>query len=448
MIAFDASTNATPGTGDLTWNHVPVGTPKGVIVGIVQYGVDRLDHVTGVTYGGVAMTEVSGSPRLAGVGTEASVVYTYFLGSSIPTGTQSVVVSTNSAISRAATCVSLTSSGGNAEIIDVDATIDGGNVGANPSITLQLGGRLCFVMVSFMSGYTSITSIAPNTGWTSRQEYDHGVGTSGHYTYNTIGSANVTAGWTQGTGEDGLMIGIAVAESPITGGVGITNTANANSTADATAYTFSAQAIGTAATDRVVVVGIAARQSGSTETISSVTIGGVTATINSQTTDTTAGMGTIAGIASAVVPTGTTGDVVVTFSSAIIRCAISVYCLTGASGTTATDTGFDNNSDPGTDTLNITAGGVAIGASYGGVTSITGLAWTNLQENNEILAFENANQCTSFAFDNFATTQTGLSISVDASPGTADTMVMAIASFEPPTASETPVKVPDVMIFS
>jgi len=92
--------------------------------------------------------------------------------------------------------------------------------------------------------------------------------------------------------------------------------------ANNTTYTFSAVNIGTAASDRFVVATVHGHHASSI-VMTSATIGGVAATILAQNYATT--------IIMAYVPTGTTADVVVTFSGLEGRCSISIYSLTGRS---------------------------------------------------------------------------------------------------------------------
>lgn len=95
----------------------------------------------------------------------------------------------------------------------------------------------------------------------------------------------------------------------------------ANSTSDLTTYTFAAQGIGTASPKRLVVVAIHARRS-SNRTISAVTIGGIAAAIVQSASSHLPN-----GFAFAIVPTGTTADIVITFSADVTRCAIGVATL-------------------------------------------------------------------------------------------------------------------------
>jgi hypothetical protein len=153
----------------------------------------------------------------------------------------------------------------------------------------------------------------------------------------------------------------------------------ASSTTDTNAYTFAAQNLGAADPNRYIIVAAMARRAGVTAmTISSITVGGVAATIvvqlQANPTNTN-----IAGLAIAAVPDGTTGDVVVTFSQTMVRCGIALYRAVGISSATPTDTG-SNAVDPISDTLNVLAGGFAIGCVIGG-SGTTTVAWTNLTEN-------------------------------------------------------------------
>ena len=182
-------------------------------------------------------------------------------------------------------------------------------------------------------------------------------------------------------------------------------TASASSNSDASSYTFSAQAIGAAASDRYVLVGIAARNS-SDVALNSVSIGGVSATSVVSAT----ASGSRAAFYIANVPTGTTGDVVVTFASTMLRCAIGVWRVDGLTSTTPTDS-TTNTTDPFAANINISAGGAAFGLAYtnGAQTSIS---WTNLTSDASIFnATWEANAC--FASAEFATQQTALTLTGD-----------------------------------
>jgi hypothetical protein len=207
-VAFDAHTGATSISPSFT--HTPVGTPRAVIV-FIRDTSGSADQVSGVTYGGVAMSEISGSPNIPNdSGTDSHFLHAFFLGSGIPTGAQTVAVTETGSFDMHVNCITLTADA-DTEIVDSDGTIDSTST-ANPSVTLSLGGRTSFAAIVFSSGHGVVGSITPLTGWTGQDEDDSGVKVGGCYTYDTIGSTDVTAGWTQ-TAEDAQMIAVAVTEA-------------------------------------------------------------------------------------------------------------------------------------------------------------------------------------------------------------------------------------------
>ena len=208
-IAFDAFSNYT-GTSNtsFSWTHTPVGTPKAVIVWVVQNAATTVE-ANAPTYGGVTMTLVGSSVNSTG---ERGRVDCYFLGTKIRTGSQTVevtVITPPGTYYRGASCVTLTAS----KITQVKTygTSINSIAIANPTETLDLGGISCFCAIGFHSGQGAVSGITPTTGWTSRYEYDFSSQTYGIYTYDTINSANVACGWTQ-TSDDAIAVSIAVME--------------------------------------------------------------------------------------------------------------------------------------------------------------------------------------------------------------------------------------------
>lgn len=123
--------------------------------------------------------------------------------------------------------------------------------------------------------------------------------------------------------------------------------------------TVSSANIGTAASNRLVVVVFYDLNQNASAMVS---IGGVSATINaiSNTPNLTTG------IASLVVPTGTTVSIAVTFSSSAGFGAFDVYTITGLSSTTPVGSGTDNASSSGT----ATTSGTTLATSSGGVVVV------------------------------------------------------------------------------
>jgi Cu2+-exporting ATPase len=88
-------------------------------------------------------------------------------------------------------------------------TYDG--VGANPASTLTLSGNTCLVMEGVFSGQAAVTGITPPTGWSSTREYDTGSEQHAVYVYDTVGSSDVSTGFTQ-TSDDYKVFAIALKE--------------------------------------------------------------------------------------------------------------------------------------------------------------------------------------------------------------------------------------------
>lgn len=130
--------------------------------------------------------------------------------------------------------------------------------------------------------------------------------------------------------------------------------------ANASTYTFSSESLGTADADRYIIVGVVARKAGSTDcSITSMTIGGVSATelLDQGNTDANCDVG---GLYIANVPTGTTGDVVVTFPATMVRAAISLWrAVDIATPTVPTDSAASTAADPTYD-IDVTDPGFAV----------------------------------------------------------------------------------------
>lgn len=96
-VALDASSRSgstvSASVASFSWTHTPVGTPAGVVV-VVAGTTTATNDVTSVTYGGVSVPRVSGAFAADTAG-EPAFTDVYFLGSSVPTGAQTVVVNRN-----------------------------------------------------------------------------------------------------------------------------------------------------------------------------------------------------------------------------------------------------------------------------------------------------------------------------------------------------------------
>lgn len=169
--------------------------------------------------------------------------------------------------------------------------------------------------------------------------------------------------------------------------ISISNTANSSQGGSlANPYTFSGMSFGATATGRRILVTITGEDAsvGGTQSISSVTIGGITATQLVAIADTGFSNGANAAIYMASVPSGTSGTVVVTFTGNMWTCAISVYRILYASGTANnTDSGVGSTvySDVSTQAAN--AATVACCIFTGSNLSGSNISWSNITERYE-----------------------------------------------------------------
>lgn len=193
-------------------------------------------------------------------------------------------------------------------------------------------------------------------------------------------------------------------------------------TSDQSTYTFSSQNFGTASSDRYIIIGIAARKAGAATTISSVTIGGVSATIVAEYSNSDTNSN-ISALAIANVPTGTTGDVVVVFGATMVRCVITAWSATNLSSATPHDTLTNGSADP-TGTIDVPAGGFAVATALS--NSVGTVTWTGLTEHSDTTL--ETFVTVSDASDEFETAQTNMTVTANFSTS-GSTPVMSVASW-------------------
>lgn len=214
-VAFDAVSFPPIADTDFSWTHTPVGTPRGVIVWVAQGNV-AVDYVATVTYGGVEMIEMASSPLIK-TAAETMVLYGYFLGSGIPAGAQTIIVTATDGNLKQAVAITVTAAGDTE--VSGEATILSDSQ-ASPSVVLDIGGKTSFVSLGACSGFNNVGSITTLSGWTSVEEEDLGNKVGYFARYNTIGSANVSCGYTASAEDVGL---IAAGVSEIAGAGGTVN---------------------------------------------------------------------------------------------------------------------------------------------------------------------------------------------------------------------------------
>lgn len=159
---------------------------------------------------------------------------------------------------------------------------------------------------------------------------------------------------------------------------------------NATTYTFSAASLGTADANRRIIVAFGARAgSNSAFSISSATIGGVSAIIAVQKNAVDDGANTdIAALLVADVPTGSTGDVVVTMSRGGVRAAMAVYRVVATSALTSIDTADSSGSASASMSLDVQPSSIAIAVGASRYFDSTGHTYSGIATRNANVSVE------------------------------------------------------------
>ncbi|HET9672417.1 MAG TPA: hypothetical protein VFQ40_06165 [Actinomycetota bacterium] len=215
-VAHDSvfTENIRTGTTDPhEFTHTPAGTLRGVYVGIAQIGIN--DEVAGVSYGGQGMTRVIDvHPNTA----EDVSAYLYFLGTGIPTGTQTVSVDlTSASATDFAFVVGGVTAADDTEVVDFDSFV---GLLADPQTTMNHLGRTCadFCILSSGNAAPSGTLVS---GTTAVHSQDMGAWMMQSSRNTTPGTADQTMGWTM-IAEDAALVALAIAEVEGGGGGGAT----------------------------------------------------------------------------------------------------------------------------------------------------------------------------------------------------------------------------------
>ena len=149
-----------------------------------------------------------------------------------------------------------------------------------------------------------------------------------------------------------------------------------SSTSGQTTYTFNGVSLGSPSADRKVVLCVETRKTGTGLCeIVSASIGGVAATPVFQQASAPSGTVNYAGIISADVPSGDTGDISITFSVPVLRVGVQVYAVTGVP--------YQSNAsllEHPSVSLDVPAGGVAIGCLA--VASNQSFDWSGIDQDH------------------------------------------------------------------
>ena len=212
-VAHSASSESHTGTtgstnqASFSWTHTQTGTPQGVLV-FVHVMDSASDLVTSVTYGGAALTRVTGGAAVDSAG-EPGRTDLFFLGSGLASGNQTIVVNrTNNANIMYASAATVTAA------TDTEVTgivlLQGDGTMAEQSVDDGSPGTASIRYAATFSGQGT----APNPGAnsTSLQFIDIGNQTARLVRETTAGQGARLVGFTVAATEDRAAVHVAVRE--------------------------------------------------------------------------------------------------------------------------------------------------------------------------------------------------------------------------------------------
>ncbi|HUS95761.1 MAG TPA: hypothetical protein VMX97_03365 [Hyphomicrobiaceae bacterium] len=208
VIEFDAVSEGE-GTSTFQWDHVPVGTVKGLFV-FVDENADSGDVISGVTADGTAMDRIN---YAVDADDEPGQQWGYFLGASIPAGTLTIIVTVSSGTTdKHGKAVSVTAAS-DTELAGTTGTCKVEGDTANPGCTVTGISGASFAASGLHSGLNAEVSVSAGTGMTLGPALDYGtdLSTSEYSTIQQAGGDHTVA-YVAGA-DDVAMIVIAIQQT-------------------------------------------------------------------------------------------------------------------------------------------------------------------------------------------------------------------------------------------
>jgi hypothetical protein len=207
-VTVDAATEQirTDTTTPQTWSHGGAASGvKGVIIAAI-HNTSATDHVSAASYGGAALGRIQ---RNTETGAEAGAAELWFLGTSVPQGTQTASVTCGTTTDDFEFVVITLLADGDLEIVDFDGIED--SAVTNPSVTLQYGGRPCMAFAAFFSTTNAPADFTENGDCTRVADHDFGSQTGIVTRQTTTGTADFAIGGTNSLASYGFAC-MAVSE--------------------------------------------------------------------------------------------------------------------------------------------------------------------------------------------------------------------------------------------
>ena len=206
-ITIDVGTEniRTDTTSPQTFSHAGAASGIKAVTLAIVHGTSATDHVSAASYGGAALTRIV---RATDTATEAGAAEIWFLGSSVPQGTQTASYTPGATTDDIHAVCSTWLGAADIEIIDFDSISE--NV-ANPSVTLQYGGRSAMAFAALYGGGTGPAAFTANANCTAGLGEDLGAFYSQVMRQTTAGTADFAIGGTAAT-DDVAFVAIAMSE--------------------------------------------------------------------------------------------------------------------------------------------------------------------------------------------------------------------------------------------
>lgn len=190
---LNAAQISTDGTGNISGSFDPGATAHGIIVFVVQNGV-AASEISGVTYGGQAMTLLRSASDTAG---EPGRVEAWGLyGASLPSGSQTVAMTASASVStKRVYCVAF--SAGTGYFLQSYTTASDGNDQANPSDSQTIPSNLSVAgCACLFSGNTAANISVANGTQRAEANFSGGLAAASLLTAAEVSGASLTMGWT------------------------------------------------------------------------------------------------------------------------------------------------------------------------------------------------------------------------------------------------------------
>jgi hypothetical protein len=191
-------------TGDRTFSHAGSASAKGAVV--VVFVSTTTQPVTGVLYGGVAMTLRASATDT--VETGSVWVYELVDQAAFPTGTQTVTLQGCTADSKWATCSTVTCTDARSR----DAGANSANTTTSTNPTMNVGTDDAAILYGGVHGGAAApTSYAVGSGYTVMHNADYGAKSArGERSTTQVAGGTITYNFTFGTSDDWCLAAVAI----------------------------------------------------------------------------------------------------------------------------------------------------------------------------------------------------------------------------------------------